>query len=58
MKMIGNTWTPTESMRTLKNFLSDAANHKAIVHQLGFIGAFLQANLKHRFFLKLDSIYG
>ena len=58
MKMIGNTWTATESMRTLKYFLSNAAKHKSIVHQLCFIGEFLQANLKHRVSVKFDSIYG
>ena len=39
--IIGDTWAPTASMRTLNHFLSDNAKHKAIVHQLGFIGAFL-----------------
>ena len=42
-EMIGDTWSPTASMRTLKYFLADAEKHKAIVHQLDFIGAFLQA---------------
>ena len=32
--------------------------HKSRVHQLNFIGEFLQANVKHRVFVKLDSIYG
>ena len=44
-------------MRTLKYFLSDAANHKTRVHQLDFIGAFLQANFKNRVFIKLDMRY-
>ena len=44
-------------MRTLKYFLADAAKHKARVHQLDFIGAFLQANVKDRVFVKLDKIY-
>ena len=39
--MIGDTWSPTASMRTLKYFIADAAKHKARVHQLYFIGAFL-----------------
>ena len=42
--MIGDTWSPTASMRTLKYFLADAAKHRARVNQLDFIGAFLQAN--------------
>ena len=55
--MIGDTWSPTASMRTLKYFLADAAKHKARVHQLDFIGAFLQANVKNRVFVKLDMRY-
>ena len=44
-------------MRTLKYLLVDAAKHKARVHQLYFIGAFLQAKEKNRVFLKFDSRY-
>ena len=44
-------------MRTLKYFLEDAAKHKVRVHQLDFIGAFLQANVKNRLFAKLDMRY-
>ena len=44
-------------MRTLKYFLADAAKHKSRVRQLDFIGAFLQAKLKNRFFVKLDIRY-
>ena len=55
---IGDTWYPTASMRTLQYFLSDASKHKSMVHQLGFIGVFIQANLKHTVSLKLDSRYG
>ena len=44
-------------MRTLKYFLADAAKNKARVHQLDFIGAFLQANVKDRVFVKLDKRY-
>ena len=47
-KMVGENWSPTSSMRTLKYFLADAAKHKARVHQLYFIGAFLQAKVKNR----------
>ena len=44
-------------MRTLKYFLSDAAKHVARVHQLDFIGAFLQAKVKNRVLVKLDMRY-
>ena len=44
-------------MRTLKYFLVDAANHKARVNQLDFIGAFLQVKLNNRVFMKLGSRY-
>ena len=40
-EIVGDTWSPTASMRTLKYFLAYAAKHKARVHQLDFIGAFL-----------------
>ena len=40
-KIVGDTWSPTASMRTLKYFLADAAKHKSRVRQLYFIGAFL-----------------
>ena len=56
-EMVGNTWLPTASMRTLKYFLEDAAKHKARVHQLDFIGAFLQAKVKNIVFFKLDIRY-
>ena len=48
--MVGDTWSPTASMRTLKYFLADGAKHKARFHQLDFIGALLQAKLKNRVF--------
>ena len=56
-EMVGDTWSPTASMSTLKYFLADAAKHKARVHQLDFIGAFLQAKVKNRVFVKLDMRY-
>ena len=55
--MVGDTWSPTASRRTLKHFLADGAKHKARVHQLDFIGAFLQAKVKNRVFVKLDMRY-
>ena len=57
-EMIGDTWYPIASMKKLKYFLADISNHKARVNQLDFIGAFIQANVKHRFFVKLGSRYG
>ena len=55
--MVGDNWSPTASMRTLKYFLAGTAKHKARVHQLDFIGAFLQAKVKNRLFVKLDMRY-
>ena len=40
-EMVVDTWSPKSSMRTLKYLLADAAKHKARVHQLDFIRAFL-----------------
>ena len=56
-ELVGDTWSPTASMRTLKYFLADATKHKAVVHQLYFIGAFLRAKVNNRVFLKLDIRY-
>ena len=56
-EMAGETWSPTASMRALKCLLADASKHKARVHQLDFIGAFLQAIFKNRVFVKLDMRY-
>ena len=55
--LVGDTWLPKASMRILKYFLADATKHKAIVHQLDFIGVFLQAKAKNRVFVMLDSRY-
>ena len=44
-------------MSTLKYFLEDATKHKARVHQLDLIGAFLQAKFNNRIFVKLYSRY-
>ena len=56
-ELVGDTWLPTASMRTLKYFLADATKHKAIVHQLDFIGVFLQEKVKNSVFVKLDIRY-
>ena len=55
--MVGDTRSLTASMWNLNYFLAYAAKHKAIVHQLDFIGAFLQANVKNRGSVRLDMIY-
>ena len=44
-------------MRTLKYFLEDETKHKVRVYQLDFIGVFLQAKVKNRLFVNLDSGY-
>ena len=51
-ELVGDTWSPIASMRNLKYFLADASKHKARVHQLYFIGAFLQEKVKNRLFVK------
>ena len=56
-ELVGDTWSPTVSMRTLKYFLADTANHKARVQKLDFIGALFQANFNNRVFVKLYSRY-
>ena len=55
--MVGDTWSPTASMRTMKYFLEDSVKHKVRVHQLDFIRAFLQEKAKNRLFVKLDIRY-
>ena len=45
-ELVGDTWSPTDSMRTFKYFLVYAAKHKARVHQLKFIGTFLREKVK------------
>ena len=56
-KLVGYTCSPTASMINLKYFLEDAIQHKARVHQLDFIGSFLEAKSKNEVFLKLDNRY-
>ena len=55
--MVGDTWSPTASMRTLNYFLADAKKHKARVHQLDFISTFLQAKVKNRVVVNLYMRY-
>ena len=56
-ELVGETWSQTASMKTLEYFLADAAKHKARVHILDFIESFLQAKVKNRVFVKLESRY-
>ena len=51
-ELVGDNWSPTASLRTLKYFLADATKQKARFYQLYFIGAFLQAKFKNRVFVK------
>ena len=46
-EFIGDTWFPTASMRTLKDFFAGYSNNKSRVHQLDFIGSFVQGNVKY-----------
>ena len=55
--MVGDTWSTTASIRTFNYFLADAAKPKARDHRIDFIGAFLQAKVKNRVFVKLDMRY-
>ena len=51
-------WSPTASFRAMKMFLADASRHKARVRQLDFIGAFLQAKVRSRVFIRMPASYG
>ena len=52
--MIGDTWSPIAAMRDLNYFLAAYSKHKEILHQLDFIGLFLQANVKHILYVQVD----
>ena len=56
-EMVGYTWSPRSSMRTLKFFLADSAKHKSRVHQIDFIGTFLKSKVKNRVFVILNMRY-
>ena len=56
-ELVGDTWSPTSSMGTLKYFLVDSTKHKSRVHLLDFIQEFLQAKVKNRVFVKFDIRY-
>jgi hypothetical protein len=53
-----DTWSPTASFRALKMFLAHACKCKVRVKQLGFAGAFLQANVRARIFVIIPKIFG
>jgi hypothetical protein len=55
--LLEDKWSPTASFRALKMFLAHAARLKVRVKQLDFIGAFLQANVRSRVFIKFPTIY-
>jgi hypothetical protein len=52
-----DSWSPTAPFRSLKMFLADAARSRCRVHQLDFVGAFLQANVRGRIFVTLPKVY-
>ena len=56
-ELVGDTWSQTASMSTLKYFLAYSIKHKARVHQLYFIEALLQAKVNNRVFVKFHSRY-
>ncbi len=53
-----DSWPPTAPFRSLKMFLADAARNRCRVHQLDFVGAFLQANARGRIFVSLPKVNG
>ena len=56
-ELVGDTWSTTSSMIKLNYLFVDTAKHKARVHQLYFIGEFLQTKVKNIVFVKLDIRY-
>ena len=56
-ELVWDTCSPTASMRDLKYFLEDATKHTEKVHQLYYIGAFLEVKVNNRVFVKLDIRY-
>ena len=47
--LIGNTWSPTASMRKFKYLLPYAFKNKARLYHLGFIGSLLQGQVKIKY---------
>ena len=56
--IVEDTYSPTASGRGLKMFLGHAARTQCRVRQLDFIGAYLQAKVRGRIFIKMPGIYG
>ena len=56
-ELVGDNWSPTAYMRTLKYVLTGEIKQKARVHQLDLIGKFLQAKVKNRVFVNLVNRY-
>ena len=50
---VGDTWSPTASMRNLKYFFVEATKHKAIFRKLYFIEAFLQSKSEEQSICKV-----
>ena len=51
-------WSPPASFHLLKMFLAHAAQLKARIKQLDFVGAFLQANTRSRIFVTIPAVFG
>ena len=58
--MIGDTWYPTESMRTMKYLIADSSKkNQGYKHWVSLEHFYMpMGNVKYRVFLKLDSRYG
>ena len=56
-ELVGDTWSPTASMRTLKYLLADSTKFKERAHQFDFTRALLQSKVKNRVFINLDRRY-
>ena len=56
-ELVGDTWSQTASMRTIKCVLEDAVKHNSRVYQLDFIGSFFQGGIKNRVFVMFNSRY-
>ena len=46
-------WSPTSTKHTLRTFLANAAKNNAVIKQLDYVGAFLQAPVRGRIFVHL-----
>ena len=50
-------WSPTTPFRAFKMLLADACRNKVRVRQLDFIGAYLQAKVRSRVFIRFPVGY-